>query len=356
MDLVSLLPRQLRRLKEISQENREMQARLAILEHNLELAGQQYTERLAALEGHLQNLEHNLELAGQQYTERLAALEGKVDTLEQQARFFVVEDIRLNQLLRELIYLNNLKRNYTGSQTKESFDYQWREVGEGKWMPSNPEFLRTTPDLILERVQLPKEWFPGKRVLDAGCGSGRWTYGLLKLGAHVVALDQSQGGLNAARALVESEGLGPGEFYQKDLLKLDLEPNSFDLVWCFGVAHHTENPIQVMKNVITVLAPGGWLFMMLYGFPESVDAFREQAMYEEWRRRLLPLPFTEKVAILKQHYPPELVHGYFDAFSPPINDLFTWEWIQNFFQNEGFDSVHRTIHHPNHHFVARKIT
>jgi len=330
MDLASMLPRQLRRLKEISRENREMQAKLAILVEKLE------------------TLEHDR-------AEKQPAITVQQELLEQQVRFLVAENIRLNQLLRELIYLNHLKRSYTGSQTKESFDYQWQEVGEGQSMPSNPDFLHTTPDLIVERTQLPREWFPGKRVLDAGCGSGRWTYGMLKLGAHVTALDQSQGGLAETRALVNSAGLGSVEFYHKDLLKLDLEPHSFDLVWCFGVAHHTENPLQVIRNLITMIAPGGWVFMMLYGVPESVDAFRTHAMYEEWRRRLLPLSFTEKVAILKQHYPPELVHGYFDAYSPPINDLFTWEWIQNFFQNEGFDSVHRTIHHPNHHFVARKI-
>jgi SAM-dependent methyltransferase len=354
MKLASLLPRQLRRLKEMSQENRVMQTRLAVLEHNigtLERTDQQYAERLTALEGHVEQLA-TLERHRAEQQQEIAVQQ---ELPAQQVRFLVAENIRLNQLLRELIYLNRLKRSYTGSQTKESFDYQWREVGAGQWMPSNLDFLRTIPDLIVERTQLPKEWFPDKRVLDAGCGSGRWTYGLLKLGARVTACDQSQGGLAATRALVEGAGLGPGKFYQKDLLKLDLEPNSFDLVWCFGVAHHTENPIHVLKNLSALVVPGGWLFMMLYGFPESVDAFRAQAMYEEWRRRLLPLSFTEKVDILKQHYPPELVHGYFDAYSPPINDLFTWEWIQNFFQNEGFDSVHRTIPHPNHHFVARKI-
>src|SRR5438874_3456188 len=338
VNLATIVLRPLRRLKQMSQENRAMMGRLAALERSMEITGQQYMERLAALEHNVEKL-HTL---AHNPTEKQPEITAQQDLLEQKIRFLLAENIRLNQVLRELIYFNHLKRSETGSQTKESFDYQWREVGEGKWMPSNPEFLRTTPDLILERVQLPKEWFPGKRVLDAGCGSGRWTYGLLKLGAHVVALDQSQGGLNAARALVESEGLGPGEFYQKDLLKLDLEPNSFDLVWCFGVAHHTENPLKAIKNVLSAVVPGGYLFMMLYAFPESkADDYREQASYLEWRRRLLPLSFAEKVEILEQHYPPELVHGYFDAYSPPINDLFTWEWIQAFLQNEGFDSIRR---------------
>jgi SAM-dependent methyltransferase len=272
---------------------------------------------------------------------------------EQQINFLACENIRLNQLLRELIFQNNLTRSPTASQTRESFDYQWREVGEGAWMPSNPDFLKKTPDMIFKLTQLPREWFPGKRVLDAGCGSGRWTYGLLKLGAQVTAFDQSKGALEEARALVE--GLGIVEFLQRDLLELDLKPNSFDLVWCFGVAHHTENPIKAIKNLISIVAPGGYLFMMLYGYPESTESFHEQATYGEWRRRLLPLSFAEKVEILRKHYPEELVHGYFDAVSPQINELFTWEWIQSFLQNEGFDSIRRTLDNPNHHFIAQKV-
>ena len=154
------------------------------------------------------------------------------------------------------------------------------------------------------------------------------------------------------RALVK--GMGSVEFVHTDLLNLSLPSKPFDLVWSFGVAHHTENLIKAMKNLIEVVAPGGYLFMMLYGYPDTIDGFTEQASYEEWRRRLLPLSFAEKVEVLKKHYPPELVHGYFDAVSPQINDLVTWEWVQWFLQNEGFDSIRRTIDHPNPHFIARK--
>src|SRR5262249_23432807 len=317
MKFSTIVPRPLRRLKQMRQENRDMMERLAALERSL--------------------------------TEKRPESTTQQDLLEQQVRFLLAENIRLNQVLRELIYCNHLKRSATGLQTKESFDYQWREVGEGKWMPSNPEFLHTTPDLVLEWTQLPRAWFAGKRALDVGCGSGRWTYALRKLGAHVTAMDQSSGGLAETRALVARDGLGPVELHQQDVLEWALDPHAFDLVWCYGVAHHTENPLQAIQNVLAAVVPGGYLFMMLYAFPESkADDYRAQASYLEWRRRLLPLAFAEKVEILKQQYPPELVHGYFDAYSPPINDLFTWEWIQAFLQQEGFDSMRRVPGYFNH--------
>jgi SAM-dependent methyltransferase len=282
----------------------------------------------------------------------LTSHQARLRELEPRVRFLVIENLRMNQLLRELIHANHLLRASTGEQTKSSFDYQWREVPEGEAMPSNREFLEKTPEVLIERTALPREWFKGKKVLDAGCGSGRWTYGFLKLGAEVTAIDQSKGGLEAVRKL--TEGLGPLTLVQQDLLRLEIPPASFDLVWCFGVAHHTANLLGAMENVMARVKPGGQLFMMLYGFPESAGAFDTMAEYEEMRQRLAHLSFPEKVDKLRKDYPPEHVHGYFDAVSPQINDLVTWEWIQAFLKARGFEEPKLTVDHHNHHFVARR--
>lgn len=278
----------------------------------------------------------------------------RIGVLEEKTRYLVVENMRMNEVIRELIYKNNLSRSVTGMQTRESFDYQWREVPEGESMPSNPDFLAKAPEMLLERVALPREWFPGKKVLDAGCGSGRWSYALAKLGADVTAIDQSAGALAAAKKLVEPVANGKAQFLQKDLLNLDLPKEQFDLVWNFGVCHHTENLLRAMVNVMSMVKPGGRLFMMLYGFPLTPAAFATHAEYEEWRQKLLHLSFKEKVEVLRKHFSAEQVHGYFDALSPLINDLVTWEWTQAFVQEHGFEDLKLTIESPNHHFVARK--
>jgi len=276
----------------------------------------------------------------------------KIELLEQQNRFLLYDNMRVNQLLRELIYLNDLKRGYTGSQTKESFDYQWREIPEGVSMPSNPEFLNKVTEYLLEITQIPRDWFAGKEVLDAGCGTGRWTFAMNRLGANVTSFDQSSGALGAVKELVGKSG--NVRIQQGDLLNLPFEDQSFDLVWGFGVPHHTENPIRVLKHLTRCVKPGGYLFVMLYAFPVNVDEFSQQANYEEWRQRLLPMSNNEKVEILKTHFPADQVHGYFDALSPTINDLFTYEWMEAFFRGEGFEQFHRVPTQANHHVTARR--
>ena len=279
-------------------------------------------------------------------------LRQKLIHLEQQNRFLIYENMRMNQLFRELIYLNDLKRGYTGSQTKESFDYQWRELPEGEWMPSNQEFLQKADEHLLEFTQIPREWFAGKKILDAGCGSGRWTYALSKLGAHVTSFDQSAGALEEVRRIVDKDA--NVNIQQGDLLNLHFDDHSFDMVWSFGVAHHTENSLRVLRHLTRCVKPGGYIFVMLYAFPEGLDGFSEQSNYEEWRQRLLPKTNVEKMEIIKKHFPPSQVHGYFDALSPTINDLFTYEWMEAFFRDEGFESFYRVPTQFNHLVTAVK--
>ena len=72
------------------------------------------------------------------------------------------------------------------------------------------------------------------------------------------------------------------------------------------------------------------------------------------RFRIKNLPFREKVRKLEEKYKKDQVHGYFDAISPDINDLYRWDEIVSWFIKAGFKDVKRTIAHPNHHVIARK--
>jgi SAM-dependent methyltransferase len=98
----------------------------------------------------------------------------------------------------------------------------------------------------------------GKRVLDAGCGTA---YGsaILAAGdaAEVVGVDIAESVLDSVRPeMPEAVTLRVG-----DLLDLDLEEDSFDLVVCFEVIEHFERPDLVLDQLNRVLAPGGLLLV-----------------------------------------------------------------------------------------------
>ena len=74
-------------------------------------------------------------------------------------------------------------RGLLQKQTLKSFDSQWAQLPEGGALLTE-EWFREHVDTIVaeELLAVRREWFPGREVLDAGCGNGRWTIGLLRLG------------------------------------------------------------------------------------------------------------------------------------------------------------------------------
>ena len=280
--------------------------------------------------------------------QRLALLEAKV-------AFLLDEVSGLRSLVRHL-GADKLADLPTMQQTRDSFDYQWRSLPEGHAMPSNPEWKAQAGAQIVEYTGLPRDWFRGRRVLDAGCGQGRWTYGFGTLDVgRCVSIDISPAALERTATIARPFG-DRVEVHRRNLLQdLDL-PSDFDLVWCFGVLHHTGDTYRGFRNVARHVKPGGYLFLMLYAepTPDRPDAYLYYHEMFQMRLRLRNLPFEEKVALLEKQYGKELLHGYFDAISPEINDLYRWDEIVSWVIGAGFEDVKRTADIPNHCLVARR--
>jgi SAM-dependent methyltransferase len=99
------------------------------------------------------------------------------------------------------------------------------------------------------------------RVLDVGCGAGRFTEVALAAGAHVVALDYS-GSVDACRANhVSAPRL---DVVQGDVYSLPFVPGSFDFVYCLGVLQHTPDVERAVLALPPMLPPGGRLAVDVY--------------------------------------------------------------------------------------------
>ena len=94
----------------------------------------------------------------------------------------------------------------------------------------------------------------GKRVLDAGCGTGRWSLKFAKKSAKVFGRDISKKMI--AKAVAKSSGLDI-EYKVGDLNKLHFPRNSFDFVICSLVLDHIKNLNSVFKEFNRVLKKGG---------------------------------------------------------------------------------------------------
>jgi SAM-dependent methyltransferase len=109
------------------------------------------------------------------------------------------------------------------------------------------------------------ERWRGRRVLEIGCGIGTDAVNFARAGADYTGVELSEVSLDLARRRFELSGLS-GTFIHGNAESVDakVEPASFDLVYSFGVIHHTPNPRAVIEAARRVVRDVGELRIMLY--------------------------------------------------------------------------------------------
>jgi 2-polyprenyl-3-methyl-5-hydroxy-6-metoxy-1,4-benzoquinol methylase len=106
-----------------------------------------------------------------------------------------------------------------------------------------------------------------KKVLEIGCGIGTDTIEFAKNGAFVTAVDLSDESMKIAKQRADLYGLaGRIQFYAGSAEQLEnfLPLDQYDLIYSFGVIHHTPHPESVLKQVQRYCAPGGTIKIMVY--------------------------------------------------------------------------------------------
>jgi SAM-dependent methyltransferase len=138
-------------------------------------------------------------------------------------------------------------------KTRDSFADEWKRY------PGTPD---EDERIFLEECQLAPADFKGRRVLDAGCGMGRYALVALSLGAEVVAVDLSE----SIACLIERARSEPQlHVVQGNLLRPPFKDGAFDIVYSHGVLHHTSDTRAAFERVAALVANGGRLSVWLYG-------------------------------------------------------------------------------------------
>jgi len=103
----------------------------------------------------------------------------------------------------------------------------------------------------------------GKQVLEIGCGMGTHAEMLVRNGASLTAIDQTVLAVELTQKRLELKQLN-ARILQQDAERLTLPDRSFDVVWTWGVIHHSSSTEQCVSEISRVLKPGGRLMMMVY--------------------------------------------------------------------------------------------
>lgn len=121
--------------------------------------------------------------------------------------------------------------------------------------------LTLSNDTFRQFFNFPAEQLAGKRVLDAGCGKGRFAEIALNYGAEVICVDMSYAIDAAWKNLKHRPHI---HFVQADIFKLPFQPHIFEGVYSHGVLHHTPDPPKAFSALVPLIKPGGFFNVMIY--------------------------------------------------------------------------------------------
>ena len=141
--------------------------------------------------------------------------------------------------------------------TPERFGYAWN-IASKITKINEIQFLKWT------KVIKNKDFWSGKKILDAGCGIGRNTYWPMSYGAKsAVSFDMDDRTLNAAKDNLK-------KYKKASIKKLSIYDipykNEFDISFSIGVVHHLEFPEKAIEKLVQATKPGGNVLVWLYGY------------------------------------------------------------------------------------------
>jgi SAM-dependent methyltransferase len=144
----------------------------------------------------------------------------------------------------------NIRHSPKPLGTREYFD----EVETRKYFvePHIPEFA------AFER-------WKGRRVLEIGCGIGTDSVNFARAGADLTAVELSERSLDICRRRFDEYGLR-ARFYHGNAEELSrfVPVAPYELIYSFGVVHHTPHPERVMDEIRKFCGPQTEIRLMLY--------------------------------------------------------------------------------------------
>ncbi|MBN1815601.1 MAG: methyltransferase domain-containing protein [Anaerolineae bacterium] len=103
---------------------------------------------------------------------------------------------------------------------------------------------------------------PSARVLEVGCGTGRYALPLLPQGHTVTGVDVSPNSLRLLQSLAERAGVADRLFTVESALERPLFEAEFDAAFGINILHHVTNMPAFCANVIGAVRPGGCIAFM----------------------------------------------------------------------------------------------
>lgn len=166
--------------------------------------------------------------------------------------------------------------------------------------PGTPEFFDRTEAERYRREPFVADFarfqqWQGKKVLEVGCGMGTDLSMFARFGAQVWGVDLTPASAAIAAGRLAYHG-GRPRITVGDSELLPFPDGAFDLVYSWGVIHHTPNTPAAARELLRVARPGGKVLAMIYN-RRSLVALQAYLVYGLLRGK----PFAPLKEIIADH-------------------------------------------------------
>lgn len=151
-------------------------------------------------------------------------------------------------------------------------DY-WDSEACGTWFTDKEKYTKEYfEDIEKARYQVSPEILPfaefdkfkNKKLLEVGVGAGTDFLQWVRGGTHAYGIDLTQEAVDHVKHRLDIYGLKAEQLVVGDSENLPFEDNFFDIVYSWGVIHHTPDTEKALNEIIRVLKPGGISKIMIY--------------------------------------------------------------------------------------------
>ncbi len=227
-----------------------------------------------------------------------------------------------------------------------------------------------------------------KIVLDAGCGSGRWTKYIVKKAKHVELVDPSEAIFVAAKLLKKFSNVS---ISHASIDQLPFKDEHFDFIMSLGVIHHIPNMELALKHLTSKLKKDGKILLYIYYNLENRSIIYKAifTISSVFRFLISKLPFMPKKIICEiiaiiiyyplskfsnlilklgfkniskkiplEYYKDKSImimrNDALDRFGTPLEQRFSKKYIEEILKKNNYKNITFSKHKPYYHLIATK--
>lgn len=182
--------------------------------------------------------------------------------------------LALDGASRDVPIVDGIPRFVGTDQYAKSFSKQWDRYSQLQIDSLSGSTIST--DAFFRRTGWTAADLQGKKVLEVGCGAGRYSEVLLSCGAEVCAFDLSYG----VDIALQNNMAHADRFHvaQASIYDIPFHRYSFDYVYCVGVLQYTPWPELAFMNIASYLKPGGRI---------TADCYLKDGKVQPWKAKYL---------------------------------------------------------------------